>query len=71
MGTMIRTVIAMLAGVMPALAAKGGAAEEGGLLLMAFLGFGAIIITFQFVPALVLLASMIKGVLLPKVEKQR
>jgi hypothetical protein len=71
MRTIIRTVIAMLAGVTPALAAKGGSVEESGLLMMAFLGFGAIIITFQFVPAMVLLASMIKGVFLPKVEKQR
>ena len=70
MGTMMRTLIAMLAGVVPALAAKGEAAEDGGLLLMAFLGFGAIIITCQSIPAVVLFASMVKGLFLPKlVEK--
>ena len=62
MGTTIRTIIAMLAGVVPALAAKGSGTDEGGLLMMAFLGFGAIIITFQFIPAVVLFCSMLKGV---------
>ena len=70
MGTFMRTLIAMLAGVVPALAAKGEAPEDGGLLLLAFLGFGAIIVTFQIIPAVVLFVSMIKGVFLPKlVEK--
>ena len=61
MGTTIRTLIAMLAGVVPALAAKGSGTEDGGLLVMAFLGFGAMIITFQFIPAVVLFFSMLKG----------
>ncbi|RQW78192.1 MAG: hypothetical protein EHM51_00455 [Geobacter sp.] len=69
METMMRTLIAMLAGVVPALAAKGETTEDGGLLLMAFLGFGAIIVTFQIIPAVVLFASMVKGLFLPKLEK--
>ena len=68
MGTTIRTLIAMLAGVMPALAAKGNGSEDGGLLLMAFLGFGAMIITFQFIPAVVLFASMLKGLFMSAPE---
>ena len=68
MGTTIRTLIAMLAGVVPALAAKGTGTEDGGLLVMAFLGFGAMIITFQFIPAVVLFVTMLKGLFMPAAE---
>lgn len=68
MGTTLRALIAVLAGVMPALASKGSGTEDGGLLMMAFLGFGAMIVTFQFIPAVVLFVSMLKGLFMPAAQ---
>ena len=45
----------------PALAAGDGANSEIGWLGIIFLGFGALIIAFQFIPAVMLFTSMLKG----------
>ena len=45
----------------PALAADTGTGSEIGWLGIIFLGFGALIIAFQFIPAVMLFASMLKG----------
>jgi hypothetical protein len=69
MGTLIRTLIAILAWVVPALAASSNEAEGSGLLLILFLGFGALIIVFQFVPGLVLFVTMVKELFTPAEKK--
>lgn len=45
----------------PALASKNAETMGGGLLVLLFLGFGAIIIVFQLIPGLLLFVSMLKG----------
>jgi hypothetical protein len=44
------------------LAASEGAGTEIGWLGIIFLGFGALIIAFQFIPAVMLFGAMLKGV---------
>jgi hypothetical protein len=56
----INTIIATLAMTTPAFAANG-AAEEPGLLVWAFMGFAAIIVVGQLVPAAMLVIGAIKG----------
>lgn len=60
MKTLLRTVTVMLAWVAPALAAAGGETEGNGFLLYLFLGFGALIIVFQFTPGLLLFVTIVK-----------
>ena len=61
MRTLIRTLILILASVAPAFAANGSEAKGSTFLLVLFLGFAALIIVFQFIPGLVLFATMLKG----------
>ena len=61
MKALLTTLAITLASVTPALAANANAAKGNSLLLILFLGFGALIVVFQFVPGLVLFATMIKG----------
>ena len=61
MGTMLRTLLVTLAMVTPALAANGNAVKGSSILLILFLGFGALIVVFQFIPGMVLFFSMLKG----------
>lgn len=44
-----------------AFADTGAGATENGWLWMLFLGFGAVIVTFQFVPCLILFSTMLKA----------
>ncbi len=47
-----------------ALAAGGAVESEGiGILAACFIGFGAMIVLFQFIPGLLLIAGMLKGLL--------
>ncbi len=69
MRTLIRTLTITLGWVVPALAATSGETEGSGLLLILFLGFGALIIVFQFVPGLVLFATMVKELFTPATRK--
>jgi hypothetical protein len=61
MRTLMNTALATLVSAAPALAANGSAAKGSSFLLFLFLGFAALIIVFQFIPGLVLFASMIRG----------
>ena len=61
--TIIKSAIALLgAGAASAFAATSGTVGEGsGPLIWAFIGFGVMVIMLQAVPALILFASMLKG----------
>ncbi len=52
-------ILVMMAG--SAFADTGAGADENGWLWIAFLGFGAMIVVLQIVPAMILLGSMLKG----------
>lgn len=59
-----KMVIALIgAGSAAAFASGAGMTTEGaGLLVWAFIGFGVMVIALQSVPAMVLFASMLKGI---------
>jgi hypothetical protein len=61
MRTLMKTVLITLASVAPAFAANGSEAKGSSFLLILFLGFAALIVVFQFIPGLVLFASMLKA----------
>ncbi|RNC67416.1 MAG: hypothetical protein ED859_14800 [Desulfuromonadales bacterium] len=69
MKTTANAIIATIVSVSPAFAASGAAADEGGFLTIVFLAFGAAVVAFQVVPALVLLGSMLKGAFSAKTEE--
>lgn len=48
-----------------AFAANGVTDSQGGLLLSLFIGFFALILVFQIVPAFLLCVGMVKGLLVP------
>ena len=60
MRTLINTTIALAVTAAPAFAAGNGA-EHYGLLTWAFCGFCALVLVAQAVPAVMLMAGMIKG----------
>jgi len=62
MKTRITTLLATLATATAAFAATAPQAEGLGLLTWLFLGFGAVIVVFQCVPAAVLFAAMLRSV---------
>jgi len=66
MGTVMRTLTVMLALATPALAGDGGAANGSSLLVIIFLGFGALIVVFQFIPALILFYAGLRGLFAPQ-----
>lgn len=64
----MRALSAMLISIMitanQALAASGLPVNEGlGILAACFIGFGIMIVMFQFIPGILLMAGMLKGVL--------
>jgi hypothetical protein len=61
MGTMLRILAVTMAIITPALAANGNEVKGSSILLVLFLGFGALIVVFQFIPGMVLFFSMLKG----------
>jgi hypothetical protein len=69
MKTLLRTLTATLALVVPALAANGSEPEGSGLLIILFFGFGALIVVFQLVPGLVLFVTMVKELFTPAPKK--
>ncbi len=48
--------------VIPAMAASGARADHSGILVWAFLGFCALIVVAQLVPATLMLLGIVKGV---------
>jgi len=61
MKTILTTLAVTLATVSPALAADASTVKGSSILLILFLGFGALIVVFQFIPGMVLFFSMLKG----------
>jgi hypothetical protein len=59
----IRNAMLILIGTATFAQAGGMQAEGGSFLVTLFLGFFAVILVFQLVPALLLLGSMVKGLL--------
>lgn len=61
--TIVKTVIALVGATATAAyaATSGSAAEGSGPLIWFFVGFGALVVLLQAVPALVLFVSMLKG----------
>ncbi len=66
MKVLFAMVLSLLMTVTQALASGGGGGgSELSLLTMLFMGFGALIIVFQLVPAVILLGGMIRGLVSP------
>jgi hypothetical protein len=61
----INTLLAMAASATSAYAANGAQADEPGILCWAFMGFAAVIVVGQLVPALMLVYGAIKGITSP------
>lgn len=51
-------------------AAPGGDYTGSGILLIAFLTFGALIIVFQLIPGMILFFSMMKGLFVSSVKEK-
>ncbi len=60
MKAMIKSLLAVLLAVVPALASGGKESGEVSFLVVLFFAFGALVLVFQMVPGLVLFATMIK-----------
>ena len=60
---MRNALIALLTCSSPAFAAESVASSGGGLLLSLFIGFFALILVFQIVPAVLMLIGMVKGLI--------
>jgi hypothetical protein len=71
MRTLLRAILVTLASVAPALASNGKEVKGSMFLLILFLGFAALIVVFQFIPGLILFASMLKGLFTPAPKKAR
>jgi len=61
MGTLKATMMATFGEMTHVLGTGGSIAKGTSILIILFLGFAALIIVFQFIPGLVLLCSMLKG----------
>jgi len=59
--SMMVTLICVGAAVSPAIAATGTSGQGGSLLLTLFIGFFALIVVFQLVPACLLFFGTLKG----------
>lgn len=70
MRVLISTIAALLVSVSQVMAAGGGNGEPVSILMILFMGFGALILVFQLFPAVVLFIGMIKGILAPAVKKE-
>ena len=68
MRTAINTLIATAATTTTAFAANGAGTEEPGLLAWAFMGFCAVILVGQLVPAAMLVFGAVKGLATPPKE---
>ena len=61
MKIIIKILAAILVGATPAMASSDPDTAEGSLLVLLFLGFGALIVVLQLIPSLLLFGSMLKG----------
>jgi hypothetical protein len=63
MRALITTTIATIAGLVPVAAfAAGGRVDDSGMFVWIFLGFCALIVVAQIVPALLLMFGLAKGI---------
>ena len=69
MKTMLTTVLSLLVSVSCALAAEGAEVESLGFMTTFFIAFGVLIVMFQFIPCLLLLGGMLKGIFSPSDKK--
>ena len=69
MKPLFTTLAITLACVTPAFAANAEKTGGSSILLILFLGFGALIVVFQFIPGMVLFFSMLKGLFTPAPKK--
>jgi hypothetical protein len=69
MKVIISMIASLLITVTQALASGSGDGDSVSLLMIFFMGFGALILVFQAVPAVVLFGGMLKGLFLPAVKK--
>lgn len=61
MKIMMTILAVIMVGAAPALASSDPEVMGGSLLVLLFLGFGALIVVFQLMPSLLLFISMLKG----------
>lgn len=70
MKTTLATMMTLIA-ASTSFAASGAESDGNGLLVMLFLGIGALIVAFQMLPGLALFGSMMKGLLSGKDAENR
>jgi hypothetical protein len=61
MEIIMQILAAILVEATPAMASSDTETAEGSLLVLFFLGFGALIVVLQLIPSLLLFGSMLKG----------
>lgn len=71
MKTKLATMMILLAVASTSFAASGAESEGNGLLVMLFLGIGALVVAFQMLPGLTLFGSMLKGLFSGKDAESR
>lgn len=73
MKTKIATMMTLLAAASTStsFAASGAESDGNGLLVMLFLGIGALVVAFQMLPGLALFGSMLKGLFSGKDAESR
>ena len=71
MRILISTIAALLVTGTQVLAAGGNDGEPLSIMMILFMGFGALILVFQLFPAVVLFIGMIKGLLAPSAAKNK
>ena len=69
MRTAINTIIATMATTATAFAANGAAPVEPGILAWAFMGFCAVVLVGQVIPAALLVLGAVKGLVAPTEAK--
>jgi hypothetical protein len=69
MRVLISTIAALLVTVSQVMASGGSNGEPVSILMILFMGFGALILVFQLFPAVVLFIGMVKGLIAPAVKK--
>ena len=66
MKILFATVLSLVMGAVQALAAGGGGEKVVlSFMTILFMGFGAMIIVFQLIPAVILFSGMVKGLISP------
>jgi len=67
---MFCVIAALIGSASSVFAAPGGDYAGSGILLIAFLAFGALILVFQLIPGMILFFSMMKGLFVSSVKEK-